>query len=77
VWVPHLPRTILQGAARLDKLLRGGGAKLTPDRVGYMTHPDWVCSPAKAPPRELWQAEVPTGEGLAQTARWYRAEGWL
>jgi nucleoside-diphosphate-sugar epimerase len=77
VWVPHLPRTVLQGAARLDKLVRGSGAKLTPDRVGYMAHPDWVCSPAKAPPRELWQAEVPTEEGLAQTARWYRTEGWL
>jgi uncharacterized protein YbjT (DUF2867 family) len=77
VWVPHLPQSVLLGAARLDKLLRGSGAKLTPDRVGYMAHPDWVCSPAKAPPRELWQAEVPTGEGLAQTAQWYRAEGWL
>jgi uncharacterized protein YbjT (DUF2867 family) len=77
VWVPHLPRFALLFAARLDKLLRGERAKLTPDRVGYMTHPDWVCSPAQVPPRQLWRAEVPTPEGLAETARWYRVEGWL
>jgi uncharacterized protein YbjT (DUF2867 family) len=77
VWVPHLPRGALLAAARFDRLLRGERAKLTPDRVGYMTHPDWVCSPAKAPPGELWQAQVPTKEGLAQTAQWYRAAGWL
>jgi len=77
VWVPHLPRGVLLAAARLDKLLRGEKAKLTADRVGYMAHPDWVCSPAKAPPGELWQGEVPTEEGLAETADWYRAEGWL
>jgi len=77
VWVPHLPRRALLAAARLDKLLRGEKAKLTPDRVGYMAHPDWVCSPAKAPPRQLWRAEVPTPEGLAETARWYRQASWL
>lgn len=77
VWVPHLPGSLLLAAARLDRLLRGKAAKLTPDRVGYMTHPDWVSSPAKAPPGEIWQAEVPTTEGLAETARWYRAAGWL
>jgi len=77
VWVPHLPRRMLLAAARIEKLLRGDKAKLTPDRVGYMTHPDWVCSPGKALPGELWRAEVPTMEGLAKTARWYRAAGWL
>lgn len=77
VWVPHLPKGILMLAARLDKLLRGDGAKLTADRVGYMAHPDWVCAPEKAVPAELWRASVPTIEGLADTARWYREKGWL
>ena len=77
VWVPHLPRRALLLAARIDRLLRDGRAKLTPDRVGYMAHPDWVCSPGRKPPAELWSAEVPTEQGLVETARWYRAAGWL
>jgi len=77
VWVPHLPAAALMGVARLDKALRGAGAKLTADRVGYMTHPDWVCRPDKAPPVDLWQAQIATAEGLAETARWYREQGWL
>lgn len=77
VWVPHLPQQALLLAARLDRLLRGDRAKLTPDRVGYMSHPDWVCSSADVPPSALWRAEVPTEEGLAETARWYRSAGWL
>jgi UDP-glucose 4-epimerase len=77
VWVPHLPKPALSAAAWLDRRLRGTNAKLTPDRVGYMSHPDWVSHPDKAPPRKLWRAEVPTVEGLAATADWYRERGWL
>jgi UDP-glucose 4-epimerase len=77
VWVPSLPRPLLSGAARLDRLMRGRRAKLTPDRVGYMCHADWVSRPDKAPPRELWRAEIPTRDGLIATAAWYREQGWL
>jgi UDP-glucose 4-epimerase len=77
VWAPHLPKTALSAAAWIDGRLRRGGAKLTPDRVGYMTHHDWVSRADKAPPANLWRAEIPTGEGLAATARWYREQGWL
>lgn len=77
VRVPHLPRRALLLAARLDKAVRGDRAKLTADRVGYMAHPDWVCRPEKAPPPDLWRAEIATEAGLAATAEWYRAEGWL
>lgn len=77
VWAPAVPKRIMSGAAWLDGRLRRSGAKLTPDRVGYMTHPDWVSHPDRAPPAELWRAEIPTGEGLVQTAAWYREQGWL
>jgi UDP-glucose 4-epimerase len=77
VWVPSLPKPLLSGAARLDRLMRGKRAKLTPDRVGYMCHPDWVSRPDRAPPRELWRAEIPTRDGLIATAAWYREQGWL
>lgn len=76
-WVPHLSKGILEGLARADKALRRNKAKLTPDRVGYMVHPDWVSSPKAKPPKRLWKPEVPTLEGLKATAEWYRKEGWL
>lgn len=77
VWVPHLPKPLLSAAARIDRLMRGSKAKLTPDRVGYMSHPDWTSDPNKAPPEELWQPQIGTLEGLRSTAEWYRQAGWL
>ena len=50
-------------------------AKLTPDRVRYMTHPDWVSR--HAPPPALWRSGVDTRAALTDTARWYRARGLL
>ena len=77
VWAPAVPAGLMRAGASLDRLLRGAKAKLTPDRVGYMLHPDWVSSPDKAPPPEMWRAEIATPEGLEATARWYREQGWL
>jgi len=77
VWTPHLPGGLLRLAAGLDGRLRGSRAKLTPDRVGYMVHPDWVSHPERALPPDLWRPQVPTVEGLKATARWYREQGWL
>ena len=37
------PRFVLALGSRLDRLLRRGRAKLTPDRVAYFCHPDWVA----------------------------------
>ena len=76
-WVPHLSKPMLERLARLDKTFRGRKAKLTPDRVGYMVHPDWVSRPSKRPPANLWRPEVPTLEGLKATTAWYREQGWL
>jgi len=72
-----MPRQLLRAAAALDGLMRGDGAKLTPDRVAYFCHPDWVADPAKSVPPELWRPAIDTAIGLAATAAWYRAEGWL
>ena len=30
-----------------------------------------------APARDVWRPEIATEQGLAQTALWYRSEGWL
>jgi nucleoside-diphosphate-sugar epimerase len=71
------PRFLLSLASRADKLIRGRNAKLTPDRVAYFCHPDWVVSAGKCSPADLWKPQVETGRGLAETAAWYEREGWL
>jgi nucleoside-diphosphate-sugar epimerase len=77
VWSPHVPGELLAGAARIDRLLRGRRAKLTPDRARYMAHPDWVSDPGKAVPADVWRAEVDGETGFSATVAWYRKNGWL
>lgn len=77
VFAPHLPRSVLQGAAALDRLLRGAGAKLTADRVGYMCHPNWVVRSDRRVPEAVWLPGIEGEGGLKATADWYRAQGWL
>ena len=72
-----MPPRVLALAARADRLARGSRAKLTPDRAAYFSHPDWVADPARAVPSNLWQPSIPTPQGLAETAAWYRSAGWL
>ena len=72
-----LPKAVLTIIAHADKAFRGKDAKLTPDRVGYLCHPDWTADPAKRPPSQLWQPGIATSDGLATTAAWYRANGLL
>jgi nucleoside-diphosphate-sugar epimerase len=71
------PGILLRLAARADQLLRGEKAKLTTDRAAYFSHRNWVIEPKRAAPRELWRPQIPTAQGLADTADWYRAQGWL
>ena len=71
------PRPLLKLAAHGDRLARRDKAKLTPDRAAYMAHPDWVSDPAKRPDPALWRPKIAFAEGLASTAAWYRAAGWL
>ncbi len=73
----HLPKGLLSLGAKIDRKLRGPGAKLTADRVGYLCHPDWTADPALRPAPALWEPAIPLAKGLADTARWYRANGLL
>jgi uncharacterized protein YbjT (DUF2867 family) len=70
-----LPRPILDAIAALDSLFRGKNAKLTPDRVAYFCHRDWVSH--ARPPAEVWAPQQDTPIALAATAQWYRAQGSL
>lgn len=73
----HMPGWLVRLAARADRLARGTGAKLTPDRARYMVHDDWTADPAKQPPPSLWTPAIDTVQGLADTVAWYREQGWL
>lgn len=77
VWAPALPGLALKSAARLDRLVRGDKARLTPDRARYMLHPDWTSHAQYAVPAALWEPRIATDVGMAQTAAWYRSMGWL
>jgi hypothetical protein len=72
-----LPGRLMMLGARIDRLVRGYGAKLTADRVRYFCHPDWVARPDHQPPPSFWRPRIGTAEGLAATAAAYRAKGWL
>ena len=72
-----MPKMVMQGAARVDRLVRRSNAKLTPDRVRYFCHPDWVVTAEARPPESLWAPAIRTATGLKATAEWYQAQGWL
>ncbi|CAN5332295.1 NAD-dependent epimerase/dehydratase family protein [soil metagenome] len=72
-----IPKLLLSATSALDRLFRGNKAILTPDRVGYLTHPDWTIDTARQVPADLWTPKIPTAEGLAQTAKWYVDNRWL
>ena len=71
------PAGLLKLGARADQLIRRGKAKLTADRAAYFSHDDWVIDPGYRPPASLWTPSIPAGQGLADTAAWYRSNGWL
>ena len=76
-FIVPLPKAILGLGARIDGVLRGPNAKLTADRVSYMTQSDWVIDSDRRPPLRLWTPRIATPDGLHATADWYRAAGWL
>lgn len=72
-----IPHALMRLAAWSDARVRGARARLTPDRVAYYAHPDWTAAARAHPPATLWHATTDTEQGLAATAAWYRAQGWL
>lgn len=73
----HAPRFLLKLAAQADTLFRGRKAKLTPDRASYLSHRDWTIDRTNAPPPALWTPHIATRQGLKDTVRWYKAQGWM
>ncbi|WP_246448813.1 NAD-dependent epimerase/dehydratase family protein [Sphingomonas sabuli] len=72
-----LPASMLRLGAVVDQLVRRERAKLSTDRAAYFSHSDWVVSSGRKPAPDLWSPRIDTEQGLADTARWYKANGWL
>jgi len=72
-----VPKTMLRLGAVMDQIVRRERAKLSADRAAYFSHRDWVVDSSRRPPSELWHPQVDTEAGLAETAAWYRSQGWL
>ena len=70
-----LPRPVLNAIAAIDALIRGKSAKLTPDRVAYFCHRDWVSH--ARPPGDVWAPQEDTRAALETTAQWYREQRLL
>ena len=47
------------------------------DKLAEFLAPSWAASVEKAAAELGWRARRELAEGLAETAAWYRAEGWL
>ena len=75
-----VPRALLRLAGVLGEevaRVRRVVPTISRDKVRELTAPGWVCDPSRAE-RELgWSAATPLAEGLASTADWYRAQGWI
>ncbi|MEX2238773.1 MAG: NAD-dependent epimerase/dehydratase family protein [Dehalococcoidia bacterium] len=79
VTVP-IPAPVIKGAALISETamgLLGRTAALNRDKAREITQPGWVCSTEKAERDLGFTATTPHEEGLAATAAWYRAAGWL
>lgn len=79
VRVPRLPAAIIRVAAAASAVARafGGSPKLTPDRARIFLHADWIADIAPLVATGRWRPEIAAERGFAETATWYRAQGWL
>jgi len=75
--IVSVPAAVVRAGARIDGLVRGARAKLTADRASYFCHPDWTITPERRPSPNIWQPQIDTERGLAETAAAYRAKNWL
>ncbi len=73
----HLPSTIVKLGAKIDRLVRGDKAKLTPDRASYLCHDNWVIDQARRPPPNIWTPQTKTRIALTETVAAYKKMGWL
>ena len=75
-----IPAAALRSAAALAESwarLRGTAVFFSRDKVRDVLQPHWVCSADSLAADTGYAAKVTLAAGLAETAAWYRAAGWL
>lgn len=75
-----LPARLIWPVAMFNGLRAGLGGKpryLNPDKYREAVQPGWLCTGLAAERALGWRAEVGLPAGLAETAGWYRLNGWL
>jgi dihydroflavonol-4-reductase len=77
VRVPRAAAAALAAASTWAARLSGGRPLLTRGRVAELACADWTCDPSRARAELGFAPAVPLGEGMRETARWYREQGWL
>jgi nucleoside-diphosphate-sugar epimerase len=73
-----VPAAVLRAAGSLAERfggLLGGGGVFSREKAEEMLAEAWVCDLAGT--EALLPDPTPLAEGTAETARWYRTEGWL
>jgi len=78
--IVRVPDVVLRAAARVGDVvgtLRGKRLIIDSPRYAELSAPGFVCSVDRLRVRLGVVAEIDLTEGLAQTAAWYRAAGWL
>lgn len=74
-----VPRALLRAFAEAGELrkLLGRPAVVNRNRYREITAPGFVCDVSKIDRLLNWQARFDVPAGFADTARWYREQGWI
>lgn len=71
-----IARAMLAASGSLARAV-GRATVLSGDKVDEFLADAWTCSPDALERDCGWRAETPLASGLAETATWYAANGWL
>jgi len=78
--VVQVPQIALRAAAAVSgavAAIRRKPAMLTTAKARELLHTDWSSSLKSQPPAHIWRPTIDLRSGFAETAAWYRRNGWI
>ena len=72
-WLLHAVSWVGRAVAQVT----GKPALLNADKVREMVQPSWMCSNQSAKQMLGFAPQYSLAQGVRQTGRWYRENGWL